>query len=193
MGNGDEPAAKETKHSEGGSGGMVFRESLGIAFGVAVVLINHPQEWVPWQQGLVFLLAWNLMSGTIALMMPASRARVERTVWRGSRGFSAFLCSLQVHPWVVPLVFPALHDVRFALWLHGTCVIAAILLHRLPGRFRGPLAAFAAGLAVTAATQRGVPAGFGWMALVYPANCILCWWQPSAVPGGGRRDGEPLD
>lgn len=184
----NEPKLSGRVSEPGRLGRAIFRQSAAIAFGVAVVAANHPREWVAWQQAVVFLMAWDLMSGTIALITPEVRLRVERTVWRGSRGFSAVLCGLHVHPWIVPLFFPALHDFRFALGLHGGCVASAALLHRLPAGPRAPLAAVAAGLAVLAATQRGVPEGFGWMALAYPANCILCWWLPACgvlEAGGG--------
>lgn len=181
-----EPKISGRVSSTGWMARAVFRQSLAIAFGIAVVLVNHPQEWVTWQKVVVFLLAWDLMMGAIGLITPEVRGWAERVIWRRSRGLSAFWCATHVHPWVVPLVFPALHDVRFALGLHGGCMISALLLHRMPNRYRGPLAILAAGLSATVAVQRGVPAGFGWMAFVYPAKCVLCWWLPC-----GRMEGEP--
>lgn len=173
-----EPKNSGPVSGTGRLGRAIFRQSLAIAFGVAVVLTNHPQEWVRWQQVIVFLLAWDLMMGAIGLITPEVRSWAERVIWRRSRGLSAFWCATHVHPWMVPLVFPALHDFRFALGLHGGCVISALVLHRIPDTYRGPLAILAAGLTAALAVQRGVPAGFGWMAFIYPAKCILCWWMP---------------
>ncbi|MBI1325848.1 hypothetical protein GC170_22025 [bacterium] len=183
-----ESEAKKTARfwDNGRLGRAIFRQSLAIAFGVAVVLTNHPQEWVTWQKVLVFLLAWDLMMGAIGLITPEVRSWAERFIWRRSRGLSAFWCATHVHPWIVPLAFPALHDFRFAFGLHGGCVISALVLHRMPGRYRGPLAMLAAGMTGIVATQRGVPAGFGWMAFIYPAKCVLCWWLPC-----GRLEVEP--
>lgn len=177
---------EQTKLSRDLLARLFLWQFLSIVFGLAVVLLNLRQEWVLWQQVLAFWMAKDLMTGAIGLIIPEIRGWAERVIWRNNRGLSAFWCAVHIHPWLVPAFFPALHDVRFAMWLHGGCVASAIVAHRLPDRFRGPCAAFLAGMTALLATQRGVPAGFGWMAFVYPANCILCWWLPAR--NAGRRD-----
>ena len=153
-------------------------QGLSVLFGLAVVWQTLRLEWTEWQMVLVFLMAKELMTGAIGLITPSIRSWAERVIWRKNRGFSAFLCSLHIHPWLIPVLFPSLHDFTFALWMHGMVVFSAIVLHRFPMAYRGQCAAFLAGLTALLATSNGVPEGFIWMVYLYPAKLILCWWLP---------------
>ena len=130
-------------------------QGLSVVFGLAVVWQTLRLEWTNWQMLLVFVMAKELMAGTIGLMTPPIRRWTERVIWRKSSGFSAFLCSLHIHPWLIPVLFPSLHDFTFALWMHGMVVFSAIVLHRFPVAYRGQLAAFLAGLTALMASSNG--------------------------------------
>ena len=157
---------------------IVLWQGAAIAFGLAVVWSTQRLEWVLWQQILAFFIAKDLMAGAIGLVTPDLRAWAQRVIWRNNRGLSAFWCATHIHPLLVWVFFPCLHDFTFATRLYGMCLISALLLHRCPARFRGQCGATLAGLAALWATQNGVPDGFGWMAFLYPAKVILCWWLP---------------
>lgn len=153
-------------------------QGLSVLFGLAVVWQTLRLEWTNWQMVLAFVMAKELMGGTIGLMTPPIRSWTERVIWRKSPGFSAFLCSLHIHPWLIPVLFPSLHDFTFALWMHGMVVFSAIVLHRFPVAYRGQMGAFLAGLTALMASSNGAPEGFVWMVYLYPAKLILCRWIP---------------
>lgn len=166
---------------------LIAWQAVSIAFGLAVVWWTLRLEWRWWQMLLAYYMGKDMMSGATGLITPEIRAWAERVIWRRSRGISAFWCASHIHPWFIPIFFPSLHDLNFAIGMHGMCVLSAILLHRFPLRYRGQFAALLAGMAALLATRNGVPEGFEWMTFLYPAKVILCWWLP--VECFQRREG----